>query len=292
MINFTEDPRINKHIAKLNLIEEELEKLPDTTDINEISVEHAIALDDRRQLKERIERESLAFGIKNPLQNAAPSGNNDAMGTSSHHHTTNDGQFPNEAAAAAERYQDQHYGYEKPFPETRVPLETPPVRQPTSQLHASDNLRGHIKKWETFGSKVYDDGKGNWTGGFGHVENNIGDGWYLGMPISRVVAERMLDQDLADAEKTVRNLIPQMPPLSQQEFDALVDIAFNLGAPTFNLPDNSRKIKQALRTGNLDELKNQMMYSKSNNSPNSGLKNRSKSREDIIRRGLYGRRYE
>ena len=46
MINFTNDPRINKHIEQLNKIEEELEKLPNTTDINKISVDYAIALDD------------------------------------------------------------------------------------------------------------------------------------------------------------------------------------------------------------------------------------------------------
>lgn len=308
MINFTEDPRINKHIAKLNLIEEELAKLPHSTDINEISVEHAIALDDRRQLKERIERESLAFGIKNPLQNATPSGNNDAMGTSSQHHISKDGQFPTEAAAAAERmemtkpngeailaaerYQDQHYGYEKPFPETQVPQSDPVIRQPTSSLSASDNLRSHIKKWEKFVAKVYDDGEGNWTGGYGHVENNIGDGWYLGMPVSRAAGRQMFDQDIADAERTVKNLIPQMPDLSQREFDVLVDIAYSLGSPTFNLPRNSQKIKQALRNGNLEELKNQMIYSKTDNGRNSGLYNRSLSRKEIIHNGIYGRRYE
>lgn len=129
-------------------------------------------------------------------------------------------QYPKEASDAAARMAETASGYEKPFPETKI---TTGIRMPVSKIGASDNLRGHLKKWEGYSHTVQDDGSGNPTGGYG----NVTPGSKIGDPIGRNKAEQLLNQDIATAEQDVRRLIGNLP-LAQHEFDALVDLAFNV----------------------------------------------------------------
>lgn len=71
--------------------------------------------------------------------------------------------------------------------------------------------------------RAYQDVKGVWTIGYGHTE-----GVSPGMTCSPMQAEVWLRQDVATAVAAVNRLVKG--PLTQNEFDALVDFTFNAGA--------------------------------------------------------------
>lgn len=67
---------------------------------------------------------------------------------------------------------------------------------------------------------------GVWTIGYGHTA-----GVYKGMKISQAQADEYLKQDVAKFEKYINNpsYVPFTDKLNQNQFDALVSFAFNLG---------------------------------------------------------------
>ena len=84
-----------------------------------------------------------------------------------------------------------------------------------------------IESTETFeGLRLtsYQDGGGVWTVGYGHTGPDV----KLGMTISQGQAESYLRTDLVTAVNAVEKEVKV--PLTQGEFDALVDFTFNLGA--------------------------------------------------------------
>ncbi|MCP5381802.1 MAG: lysozyme [Kordiimonadaceae bacterium] len=190
--------------------------------------------------------------------------------------------------AILSRADQQATGY-KPIPERQVKDYATGQRIDASKLRASDHLRNHIRKLETYVPKVSDDGYGNSTGGFGHTEG-IGDAWFGGMDVSRNYGNMLFDRDLAEAERTVKRLVGNLP-LRQNEYDALVDLAFNVGAPALNLK-NSPGLNKAIIAGDYAKIGQNLIYTKANNQFSSGLGNRSKSRIDLYTLGVYARRYD
>ena len=73
----------------------------------------------------------------------------------------------------------------------------------------------------------YQDSGGVWTIGYGHTGPDVGPD----QSITREQAEQLLEQDLLSAEQTVNQYVEV--PLSQEEFDALVDFVFNVGEEAF-----------------------------------------------------------
>lgn len=73
---------------------------------------------------------------------------------------------------------------------------------------------------------AYQDQVGVWTIGYGHTA-----GVYDGMTCTQEQAEKWLRHDVEDAEKAVNDFVKV--PLSQKQFDALVDFVFNLGTGSF-----------------------------------------------------------
>lgn len=74
---------------------------------------------------------------------------------------------------------------------------------------------------------AYQDSRGVWTIGYGHTARV-----FPGMTCSRAQAETWLLEDVDWAEREVNRLV--YTPLSQAEFDALVDFTFNCGAGNFD----------------------------------------------------------
>lgn len=85
----------------------------------------------------------------------------------------------------------------------------------------SDELVKAVKDFEGCRLKAYQDPKGIWTIGVGHVK-----GVKAGQRITEAEAESLLRQDLAAASMYVNR---QQVCRTQGQFDALVDFAFNLG---------------------------------------------------------------
>jgi lysozyme len=82
-----------------------------------------------------------------------------------------------------------------------------------------------IKHFEGVRLNTYQDSVGVWTIGYGHTK-----GVHAGMKITETEAENLLKQDLATFEAGVSNLVKV--PVNQDQYDALVSFAFNLGLGT------------------------------------------------------------
>jgi lysozyme len=74
---------------------------------------------------------------------------------------------------------------------------------------------------------AYQDQVGVWTIGYGHTGPDV----TAGMTISIDAAQALLAKDVSSAADCVNNLVEVT--LTQEEFDALVDFVFNLGAGAF-----------------------------------------------------------
>ena len=84
-----------------------------------------------------------------------------------------------------------------------------------------------IKQYEGCRLAAYRCAAGVWTIGYGHTA-----GVHSGMTITQAQADAYLQQDIAKFEGYVNNpaYIPITEQLNQNQFDALVSFAFNLGA--------------------------------------------------------------
>ena len=87
-----------------------------------------------------------------------------------------------------------------------------------------------IKEYETLALKAYHgkaDPDGVWTIGYGHTKDVHHD-----MVISEADADVLFDQDVADYEEVVNNSV-NLSATTQAQFDAMVSLAFNIGADNF-----------------------------------------------------------
>ena len=92
-----------------------------------------------------------------------------------------------------------------------------------------------IKRHEGFRNKAYKCPADVWTIGYGHTRGvNNGD------VITEMEGERFLRQDLAHAEAVVNS---QRVDLTQNQFDALVSLVFNIGSGNFTRSTLLRKLK-------------------------------------------------
>lgn len=96
-------------------------------------------------------------------------------------------------------------------------------------MKTSNKGRNFIKGFEQLRLKAYPDpGTGGkpWTIGWGHTK-----GVMQGDRITQEQAEQFFSDDLAVFELTVNSAIKR--PMTQNQFDAMVSLAFNIGGPNF-----------------------------------------------------------
>lgn len=107
------------------------------------------------------------------------------------------------------------------------------------QIRCSAQGLGLIRASEGLRLEAYHDTGGVLTIGYGHTRGVL----KIKGPITRDEAERLLREDVAEAEDTIRAYVPHAvcEKLPQAAWDALVDFVFNLGHQAFRNPrDNSR----------------------------------------------------
>lgn len=102
-------------------------------------------------------------------------------------------------------------------------------------MKASDKAYALIRRFEGKNNTAYQDSAGVWTIGYGHT-----GGVVKGQTISDDEVERLLAEDVAVAENAVN---AQNLTLTQDQFDALVDFVFNLGAGNFQKSTLLKKLK-------------------------------------------------
>lgn len=83
-----------------------------------------------------------------------------------------------------------------------------------------------IKEFEGYSERVYLCPGGVYTIGYGHTR-----GVQVGDTCTREKAEEYLRDDLRDTEETIQDLIDV--PLTQNQFDALVCLVYNIGSGNF-----------------------------------------------------------
>lgn len=98
-----------------------------------------------------------------------------------------------------------------------------------------------IKQFEGCRLIAYQCSAGVWTIGYGHTA-----GVYKGIKITQAQADAFLKQDIAKFEKYINNpsYVPFTDKLNQNQFDALVSFAFNLGQGNVKKLCTGRTINQ------------------------------------------------
>lgn len=109
-------------------------------------------------------------------------------------------------------------------------------------MHISKAGLDLIKKYEGCRLEAYKPvpDEPGWTIGYGHHSPSVKQG----MTITQEIAEQLLKEDLAKFERVVNNIGVR---LRQNEFDALVCIAFNIGEGAFITSTLRKKVIEKAR---------------------------------------------
>ena len=128
-----------------------------------------------------------------------------------------------------------------------------------------------IKQYEGCRLAAYRCAAGVWTIGYGHTA-----GIHSGMTITQAQADAYLRQDIAKFEGYVNNpaYVPITANLNQNQFDALVSFAFNLGA------GNLRKLCKGRTTAQIAQAMTQ--YCKANGKVLAGLRRRRAAEQALF----------
>ena len=121
----------------------------------------------------------------------------------------------------------------------------------TDEMHVSPSGIDLICNFEGLRLKAYDDGVGVWTIGFGTTKYPNGIRVKKGDTCTLDQAKAYMQNDLKSFEQTVNNTVKV--PVSQNQFDALVSLAYNIGSTAFK---NSTLVKR-LNEGNYKAAANQ-----------------------------------
>ena len=87
-----------------------------------------------------------------------------------------------------------------------------------------------------------------WTIGYGHTGPEV----HLGLTITQEQAEELLMEDVKKAAATVNTKVTT--DITQEEFDALVDFVFNVGAGNFNASTLLKKVNSGDIQGAANEF--------------------------------------
>ncbi|WP_435201531.1 lysozyme [Qipengyuania sp. 902] len=172
----------------------------------------------------------------------------------------------------------------QPIAATSLVVDAAETRKPAALLKASDNFKQALIQEEGVRYTVYRDVAGYPTVGVGHLvepEDNL----RVGDTISEDRAMAFLTADLAEAERGVRQLVGALP-LYQHEFDALVDLVYNVGIGNVS-PEQSPRLNAAIDAGDYDEVASQLDYTHAGGAVARGLQFRSERRAAIFAEAEY-----
>ena len=143
-------------------------------------------------------------------------------------------------------------------------------------MNLSDNGIKILKEFEGLRLKEYIDAGGFLSIGYGHLLQN-GERFEDG--ITEEKAEELLQQDVQDAEFVVDGMVTV--PLTQNQFDALVSFAYNIGGDRFA---NSTLVR-VLNEGKYNEVPYQLTrWNKSNGKVLKALVRRRNLEGELFRK--------
>lgn len=157
-------------------------------------------------------------------------------------------------------------------------------RAPAALLSASDTFKEALVEEEGVREVVYRDVAGYPTVGVGHLITPK-DGLKVGERVDYDTIMEFLDQDIAIAEEGVKRLVGDLP-LYQHEFDALVDLVFNVGEGNVS-PGKSPNLNAAIDAGDYEAIADELEYHNAGGALAKGLVYRSERRTNIFLDGEY-----
>ncbi|MEX0343126.1 MAG: lysozyme [Erythrobacter sp.] len=158
------------------------------------------------------------------------------------------------------------------------------ARQPAALLTASDTFKQALIEEEGVRYTVYRDVAGYPTVGVGHLVEPEDD-LRVGDRVSERRVLAFLEADLAEAERGVRELVGDLP-LFQHEFDALLDLVYNVGIGNVS-PDKSPRLNAAIDAADYDAIVDELNYTHAGGKFAKGLQYRSERRAKIFMDASY-----
>ena len=164
-----------------------------------------------------------------------------------------------------------------------------------SNLSLSSSGESLLKGVEALRLKPYDDQTSDdissWVGGatigYGHLIAS--DEWHLyEKGINESQAENLFSDDLAPFVEAVNESV--MAQISQQQFDAMVMLAFNIGIGAFKTSSALKLINDPNARTDYDSLESAWKaWNKSQGEVNQGLVNRRNAEWNVYSKGVYER---
>lgn len=142
-------------------------------------------------------------------------------------------------------------------------------------MTASAACRALIESFESCRLKAYQDGRGVWTLGTGHTK-----GVCEGDICTFQQANDWLSEDLQEAESAVNRLVTV--PLTQNQFDALVSLVFNIGQGNFEGSTVLRRLNQKSYGAAADAF---LMWTKIGGQISAGLVRRREAERKLFSGG-------
>jgi len=133
-------------------------------------------------------------------------------------------------------------------------------------MKTSSQGRAAITQREGNKLTAYKDGGGVWTIGVGHTTAAGSPTVTAGLRITAEQSDEILSRDLAKFEKVVEDAITA--PMKQNEFDAFISLAFNIGGSAFAKSTVARKFNAGDKIGTANAF---LLWNKDNGKVIKGL---------------------
>ncbi|NNC52567.1 MAG: lysozyme, partial [Erythrobacter sp.] len=167
---------------------------------------------------------------------------------------------------------------------TQPLAETENVRKPAVILKASDEFKQALIEEEGVRYTVYRDVAGYPTVGVGHLVRPA-DNLRVGDRVSEQRVLDLLEEDLKIAERGVRVLVGDLP-LYQHEFDALLDLVYNVGLGNVSERESPR-LNAAIAAHDYEAIAAELDYTHAAGKVARGLEYRSERRAQIFMDASY-----
>ncbi len=152
------------------------------------------------------------------------------------------------------------------------------------RISASEQFKQALIEEEGVRQVVYRDVAGYPTVGVGHLIEPQ-DNLRVGDRVSKQQVLAFLDGDIAEAEGHVRDLVGDLP-LFQHEFDALVDLVYNVGRGNVSASQSPR-LNAAIDAGDYERIASELDYTHAAGEVARGLEYRSERRALIFLQASY-----
>lgn len=145
-------------------------------------------------------------------------------------------------------------------------------------MKTSANGLAFVAKEEGNILKAYQDVKGVWTIGVGHTSAAGEPKVYKGLTITKEQSLDILSRDIEKVEKQVLSVVKV--PLTQNQFDALVSLVFNIGPGGFGNSTTLKKLNAKDYKGAADAM---LMWQNSGANKGVLLGRRKRERELFLK---------